>query len=158
MKNKLIKATVAILLFLSLSTNVYAAVKWAGSQDVEEAKAKIVTISEMFQRKDNRIKELEKSTSEHDKQLKEKDKVIRDKDKVIADKEKAILDKEKVVREKEEVIKQLESRISEKEKVIAQLEKDLDNVSSKHKEELESALKDVKELNELLGEVVEENK
>ena len=144
MKNKLTKITVAALLFLSLSINAYAAVKWAGSQDVEEAKAKITTIAELFKKKDSEISRLKSE--------------VKDKDSVIRDKDKAIADKEKQVREKETVIKQLEQRISEKEKVIADLERELDNQSNADKQALKQAEKDVKELNELLGEVVEENK
>lgn len=158
MKKKLTVSIMAVVLFLSLSLNVLAAVQWSGSKDVQEAKDKIVTITDLFRRKNETISGLKETNKNNESAIKEKDKTIRDKDKVIADKEKAILDKEKAIREKETVIKQLEDRVSEKETVIANLERDLDNLSSKHKEELEQAKKDVKELNELLGEVLEENK
>ena len=140
MKKKFIKLNVAVLVFLSISLNVLAAAKWAGSQDVEESKTKITTIAELFRKKDKEIGKLKS-------QVKDKDSVIRDKDKAIADKEKAI-------REKEEVIKQIEQRVKEKEAIIARLEKETGNQS----EELKQALQDVKTLNRLLGEVVEENK
>ena len=89
MKNKIKKSIVAITLASSLSVNAYAAVQWAGSQDVQEAKDNISTIRGLFNAKNERIRaleqELDSKASESNAQLKQAEQDVKDINKLLDD-------------------------------------------------------------------------
>ena len=89
MKNKIKKSIVAITLASSLTVNVYAAVQWAGSQDVQEAKDNITTIRGLFNAKNERIRsleqELDSKASENNAQLKQAERDVKDINKLLDD-------------------------------------------------------------------------
>lgn len=89
MKNKLKRLMVSIALVSSLSINAYAAVQWAGSQDVQEAKDNISTIRGLFNAKNERIRALEQEldvkANENSAQLKQAEQDVKDINKLLDD-------------------------------------------------------------------------
>ena len=89
MKNNLKKTIVSIALVSSLTVNVYAAVQWAGSQDVQEAKDNISTIRGLFNAKNERIRaleqELDSKANENNAQLKQAEQDVKDINKLLDD-------------------------------------------------------------------------
>src|SRR5699024_12456640 len=90
-------------------------------------------------------------------QLDDKNKVIADKEKVIADKEHEKVQLENVIVQKENTIIQKETEILNLKGANEALKQELDNKVKTYKEQLEQAEKDLKEINNLLGDVVNEN-
>ena len=89
MKNNLKKIIVSIALVSSLTVNAYAAVQWAGSQDVQEAKDNITTIRGLFNAKNERIRaleqELDSKANENSAQLKQAEQDVKDINKLLDD-------------------------------------------------------------------------
>ena len=89
MKNKLKRLIVSTALVSSLTVNVYAAVQWAGSQDVQEAKDNITTIRGLFNAKNERIRaleqELDSKANENNAQLKQAEQDVKDINKLLDD-------------------------------------------------------------------------
>lgn len=156
------KLFTSLLIIFTLTTvfagGVFAAMTWSGSQDVQQAKDKIVQITDLFRNKSEKIKQLENEKKEFNKQLDDKNKVIAGKDKVIADKDKAIADKEREKVQLENIIVQKENEISELKRVNNELKNESGNKVKALEEQLEQAKKDVQDINKLLGDVINENK
>ena len=89
MKNNLKRLMVSIALVSSLTVNAYAAVQWAGSQDVQEAKDNISTIRGLFNAKNERIRaleqELDSKANENNAQLKQAEQDVKDINKLLDD-------------------------------------------------------------------------
>lgn len=89
MKNKLKRLIVSIALVSSLTVNAYAAVQWAGSQDVQEAKDNISTIRGLFNAKSERIRaleqELDSKANENNAQLKQAEQDVKEINKLLDD-------------------------------------------------------------------------
>lgn len=89
MKNKIKKSIVVITLASSLTANAYAAVQWAGSQDVQEAKDNITTIRGLFNAKNERIRaleqELDSKANENNAQLKQAEQDVKEINKLLDD-------------------------------------------------------------------------
>lgn len=158
MKKLFATLTVLFVTTIIFAGGVFASMTWSGSQDVQQAKEKIVQITDLFRNKNEKIKLLENEKKEFNKQLDDKNKVIADKDKVIADKDKAIADKEREKVQLQNTLVQKENKISELERVIDELEGKTDNKVKELEKQLETAKKDAQELNRLLGDVVDANK
>lgn len=154
---RIITTLVVLFALIGASVTAYAAVTYGGAQDARQAKERISLIAGMFKRKDNKIKTLENEKKDFNKQLDDKNKVIADKDKVIADKEREKVQLENVIVQKENTIIQKETEISNLKGANEVLKQELDNKVKSYKEQLEQAEKDLKEINNLLGDVVNEN-
>lgn len=161
---RIITALVVLFALIGASVTAYAAVNYGGAQDAQQSKERISLIAGMFKRKDDKIKTLENEKKDFNKQLDNFNKQLDDKNKVIADKDKTIADKEREKVQLENIIVQKENTIIQKENEITNLKgsnealkQELDNKVKTYKEQLEQAEKDLKEINNLLGDVVNEN-
>lgn len=156
------KLFTSLLIIFTLTTvfagGVFAAMTWSGSQDVQQAKDKIVQITDLFRNKNEKIKQLENEKKDFNKQLDNFNKQLDEKNKVIADKDKVIADKEREKVQLQNTLAQKENKIIELERVIDELEGKTDNKVKELEEQLDVAKKDVQELNRLLGDVVNANK
>lgn len=150
MKKLITSLTILLTVSIVFASGVFAAINWAGSQDVKEAKEKISLIVNIIKGKDQKISNLENEKKDFNKQLDDKNKIIADKDKTIADKEREKVQLENVVIQKENENIQLKAANDN-------LKEQLDNKVKSYEEQLESAKKDVRELNRLLGKVLTDN-
>lgn len=155
---KLIVTLIAVILIaVSLAAGAYAATQWIGSQDVQKAKDNIVVISDLFQRKNDKIQMQSDKIKELEGKIKDTNGQLADKDKVIADKDKIIIQKENELKQQVVVIQQLQAKADELNKANGVLNDELSKSKEHYENLLDIAKQDVQRINELLGEVVKNN-
>lgn len=157
MKKTVTAITVAVVFFIAGGFTVLGAMQWSGSQDVQNAKDNIVVISDLFQRKNDKIQLQSDKIKELEGKIKDTNGQLADKDKVIADKDKIIVQKENELKQQVVVVQQLQAKVDELNKANGALNDELSKTKEHYENLLEVAKQDVQRINELLGEVVKNN-
>ena len=157
MKKLFATLTILFVTTIVFASGAFAAINYGGSQDAKQAKERISLIVNFIKGKDDKIKTLENEKKDFNKQLDNFNKQLDDKNKVIADKDKTIADKEREKVEVERVVTEKQNEITNLKGANEALKQETDNKVKNYKEQLEQAEIDIKEINNLLGDVVNKN-
>ena len=157
MKKTVTAITVAVVFFIAGGFTVLGAMQWSGSTDVQKAKDNIVVISDLFQRKNDKIQLQSDKIKELEGKIKDTNGQLAEEKRKTAEAERIIVQKENELKQQVVVIQQLQAEVDELNNTNGFLNDELSKTKEHYENLLEVAKQDVQRINELLGEVVKNN-